>query len=755
MSETELARMVVRLMGDATSYLGMLRTSVTATQQVTQALSMQSRQIEGYYQNIIGFGNQVKYTFLSALGVVSGFGIALGSIQKAAAAEDLEIAFGTFLQDMKAGKALMGEIQKFAASTPLGTQQIAQVTKQLLQAQAATAETAIPTIRMLGDIAGGNAERLNGLAYAFGQVKTFGRLMGGELMQLMNQGFNPLDQIAKMTGKSQGELRKEMEKGLITFDMVRNAMVAVTSEGGRFFNGMDNASKTLSGLWSTLKDEIDLTLQAIGEALVKGFDLKQVIRDLTVFAGEVRKGTEIAAKGFIFVKDNVTNLIKANLELIITVGKVIGILAGLWATFKFGMLLIGTLIFLLKVLKVDLILNTALWIVWKAIILAWSVAVMGASAAGLIFKGIVWLINAALTVMNLLLLPAGVVAFAAALATAVIAISAITAGAIAGYAAIKGLIGAGQAIVTVFSGLGNSVSGPMAKVTEMLGDWKNLASDLSTAIQYDFGLAWKFVQAYAMLAFEQVKALWPPTARFIVDVANIVWREMKSQFVMEFAKGMNEAYEISRRTAIEIGKVLLLSTTPLGWAILQDEREMKKRGEEAANAINEGMAANAGKHWQLEIKEATNRFNEALKNMDQEGIKGANERLGKLRQQSAIAQGFKQIRDAGKDVAKDVGKAGEEAAAGLKPIEKAAEHAHHAMQKLQGTLVGSQEGFSRLLEQRDMLEGRNIGRNQIDMKSGRITLRQDKVEKLLGDVANNTAKLADNNTGPAVLPANI
>lgn len=63
---------------------------------------------------------------------------------------------------------------------------------------------------------------------------------------MINAGFNPLEVIAKKTGKTLGELKKEMEKGAISAKMVEEAMKDATSEGGRFFNGMELASKTFS-----------------------------------------------------------------------------------------------------------------------------------------------------------------------------------------------------------------------------------------------------------------------------------------------------------------------------------------------------------------------------------------------------------------------------------------------------------------------------------------------------------------------------
>lgn len=104
----------------------------------------------------------------------------------------------------------------------------------------------MPLLSQLGDISLGNGEKLQGLSYALGNVRANGKLVGEDLNMMIERGFNPLEVMSKKTGKSMAELRKEMEKGNITYDMVKDAMATVTSEGGRFYKGMENASKTFS-----------------------------------------------------------------------------------------------------------------------------------------------------------------------------------------------------------------------------------------------------------------------------------------------------------------------------------------------------------------------------------------------------------------------------------------------------------------------------------------------------------------------------
>jgi tape measure domain-containing protein len=109
---------------------------------------------------------------------------------------------------------------------------------------------------MLGDVSMGNKEKLSGLSLAFAQVQATGRLMGQDLLQMINQGFNPLQIISEKTGKSMSVLKKEMEDGKISAEMVTGAFETATSQGGLFYQGMDRGAKTLNGTFSTLWDNI-------------------------------------------------------------------------------------------------------------------------------------------------------------------------------------------------------------------------------------------------------------------------------------------------------------------------------------------------------------------------------------------------------------------------------------------------------------------------------------------------------------------
>lgn len=186
------------------------------------------------------------------------------ALQTAASFEQLAISFRVMTGSAQTGQELTDAIIKLGAETPMTAQQLSKAA-QLLLSFGESAENIIPDLKLLGDITGGEVNRFNMLALAFAQVGANGKLMGQDLLQMVNAGFNPLQIISQKTGKSMGELRKEMEEGRISFQMVAQAMKDAASEGGRYFGLMEQQSQSLNGRLSTLGDTWEQVSKNIGD----------------------------------------------------------------------------------------------------------------------------------------------------------------------------------------------------------------------------------------------------------------------------------------------------------------------------------------------------------------------------------------------------------------------------------------------------------------------------------------------------------
>lgn len=161
--------------------------------------------------------------------------------------------FSTLLGSTEAATKKVEELKKMAASTPFGMEDLASATQTLLSF-GIQADKTTPILKALGDVSLGNKDKFSSLALAFGQVSSAGKLTGQDLNQMINAGFNPLNEISKRTGESMEQLRDRMSKGAISAKEVEQAFMDATSAGGQFYNGMEAASKTTEGLISTLKD---------------------------------------------------------------------------------------------------------------------------------------------------------------------------------------------------------------------------------------------------------------------------------------------------------------------------------------------------------------------------------------------------------------------------------------------------------------------------------------------------------------------
>lgn len=181
-------------------------------------------------------------------------------------AEKTATAFNVLVGDEARAAKMLGEINKYADETlwdRAGTQEAA---KTMLGFGVST-ESVVKDLKMLGDVAMGDKNKLQQLALVFGQISAAGKLQGQDLLQLINAGYNPLLDISALTGKSVATLKDEMSKGLITFDMVQAAFERATGEGGKFNRMTEQIAQTSYGAFEQLKGKFLGALLEIYEIL--------------------------------------------------------------------------------------------------------------------------------------------------------------------------------------------------------------------------------------------------------------------------------------------------------------------------------------------------------------------------------------------------------------------------------------------------------------------------------------------------------
>lgn len=180
--------------------------------------------------------------------------------------ESLEISFRTLLGSQEKAAKMFGEIKKFAVSTPMQMKDLAAGAQQMLAFNIA-ADEVMPMLRAIGDISMGDSQKFQSLTLAFSQMSATGKLMGQDLLQMINAGFNPLGEISAKTGKSIGDLKEEMSAGAISADMVKEAFISATAEGGKFHNMLLAQSESINGAFSNLQGAVDDMMNDIGEQI--------------------------------------------------------------------------------------------------------------------------------------------------------------------------------------------------------------------------------------------------------------------------------------------------------------------------------------------------------------------------------------------------------------------------------------------------------------------------------------------------------
>lgn len=149
----------------------------------------------------------------------------------------------------------VNELKSFAAKTPFELGDLADAIQTLL-AFNVDADKSTDVLKRLGDISLGNSEKLGSLTRAYGKMSSSQKVSLENIQIMIEAGYNPLLNIQEKTGESMERLYDRISKGGVSFSELEDAIEAATSEGGQFFGGMDEGSKTTAGLISTLKDNV-------------------------------------------------------------------------------------------------------------------------------------------------------------------------------------------------------------------------------------------------------------------------------------------------------------------------------------------------------------------------------------------------------------------------------------------------------------------------------------------------------------------
>lgn len=167
----------------------------------------------------------------------------------------------------QAAEELLNTLREMANTTPYEATDLVKATQKMM-AFGISAEDSLKYLQMLGDVAMGDANKMDSLTLAFSQISASGRATMEDINQMIDQGFNPLTIVAQKTGESMADLRDRVSAGGVSFEEIAGAFETATSEGGIFYQSMDKASQTTEGKISSLKDNFSTALGTMTESLL-------------------------------------------------------------------------------------------------------------------------------------------------------------------------------------------------------------------------------------------------------------------------------------------------------------------------------------------------------------------------------------------------------------------------------------------------------------------------------------------------------
>lgn len=222
--------------------------------------------------------NQLKSYAMNFLSVYAGIRMVKNLATITGEFEMQKVSMQAILQDAEKGAAIFERIKELAVISPFQFKDLVSYTKQL-SAFSVPYEELYDTTKMLADLSAGLGVGMDRLILAYGQVRSAAVLRGQELRQFTEAGIPIVEELRQKLSEANGELVTTGEvfeyisARKVPFEMVRDIIVEMTSEGGKFYKMQEVQAETLKGKIANLTDAFQIMMANIGESdggLMKG-----------------------------------------------------------------------------------------------------------------------------------------------------------------------------------------------------------------------------------------------------------------------------------------------------------------------------------------------------------------------------------------------------------------------------------------------------------------------------------------------------
>lgn len=241
-----------------------------------QALTKATAKVKQFAMQGINAAKDYEQTVISIEGIFAGMGMSV---------EEATTKTAEYLADLR----------DFAAKTPFELPQTLTAVKRLLSIGYAADDVKDRLLPTIGDIVsalGQPPQSISAVVYAFGQMKSAGRVLTQDLMQIGNAlpGFNAKMAIAtEMFEGDMDAFNQAMEKGAVNSEEAIDAIISAMQKFGGAQGAMERQSETLAGVMSTFSDTVN-------NALIDG--LMPSIPVLSATLNEVMPAVEGVATAF-------------------------------------------------------------------------------------------------------------------------------------------------------------------------------------------------------------------------------------------------------------------------------------------------------------------------------------------------------------------------------------------------------------------------------------------------------------------------
>ena len=156
-------------------------------------------------------------------------GVATKGLNLGSMLEQNKLSFKALTGSAEGSRTVLSSVADFAANNPFQMLDVSNVAREMV-AMSVPAQDIAEHLKTVGNVAVASGGDIKGIGHVFSQVAAQGKLMTQDMYQLVNQGVAIMPALARVTGKSMEELRDDMAKGKISFELMTKAMKAIVPE---------------------------------------------------------------------------------------------------------------------------------------------------------------------------------------------------------------------------------------------------------------------------------------------------------------------------------------------------------------------------------------------------------------------------------------------------------------------------------------------------------------------------------------------